>query len=437
MARSINPVQDSKTPEKERRYLRDEHENKKVIITSAYCESRTSTNNTYWHGTYTLEHTGRKLYRVPRKLLVWLDGKAKVFVDNELLSWKKRINTQNGHYSKCTSPQFNLHRTKFIKHCLKSAGSTTVDGYHADLLNHVFPFFIGKLHINNANKWSNHYHQFDDFLESRLNSADARNSVRTSLTLYLKFLYKIRLVKREDLPPREKIRRTKENSPVIPGNLPEHEDILQWLKSLPSGYNRWTISMLAIFGVRISEALVAIPEHFIGEKQLELQKQRNDIVKEALSETYKNVKISMFFWVNMAKKRELRKSTIRNLLPEPSSTPKAGDYTVCCTYPPYAEFIVDMISNSEHIPKPDDKQSQDEARSFLVSSKPITLIYPFNEYRLHDFRRLVITLQSFDFSLEFVSKIYHEDLQTTKRYFQWGQAERQRQKGTKFSLINT
>ena len=436
MARKVKPAQSAETPPEQRTYFnpRKHRDTAGLGIASVYPDDRGNKNPRYWHAGYVL--TGeRKTNRVPRSQLVWLDGKPREFLVVELENWAKRVNLTAGQVGQCVPDFFRKHRLKFLKHCGKTASASTIDGYHSNLTNHVFPFFVQKLELKDPNKWAEHFRDWDEYLETRLETNYSRNAVRTAMRVYLQFLFRNKELKVYIQPLRDREKRTTKESVQIPGELPYWSDIAAWLQSLPPGRHRWVIAMCAMFGVRISEALAVTPEFLLGEDDLKDQADRNDIIKVAQA---KAKYVAAFLMVTKAQKKKLRDTEIRKHLGAASDLPKAGDYTTCCTSRELGILLEEMVGAEEWAIKPEDDEAttHDSVRRFLKKQKALSGAYPFPAYGFHDFRRLVITLQCFDFSgIEIVSEMHHEDAKTTKRYYQWALAQRKRKAGTKFRAI--
>ncbi|MFK7824846.1 MAG: hypothetical protein AB8G05_11855 [Oligoflexales bacterium] len=157
-------------------------------------------------------------------------------------------------------PDFFLrHQAEFIKWCHKTARQSTVQSYLALLAQHVFPFFTIRMRENDVKKWSRLIPDFNRFIEAKMKTARSRNTTRTALRRYLKFLI-YRGVLTEYPTILNEPENSKNQEKILPGDkLPDWSKINSWISTLLRGRSRWVITLCAAFGIRVSEALAVQP----------------------------------------------------------------------------------------------------------------------------------------------------------------------------------
>jgi integrase len=425
LERTSKSRQDATT--RDRTYLRLEHQapGPAFAITSVWFERRGKKKQVCT--SYKL--LGDGIYRTPRSLSIWLDDKDDVFIAKELENWKAKVN-QETDFASAHFPDFFLRqRTDFLKWCAKSAKPITIEGYLFFLGRFVFPFFVQRMREPSPERWKGSYQEWDEHISRSLASQSARNRARTALRRYLKYLKAKGHVEAPILPSNETSRKPQREGDVLPGELPDWGHVRDWLVSLPPGKARWIVTICAAFGVRISEAMAAQPEHLIGEAHLEEIQRTNDLIRKA-HETGPAV---AFLSVIEARKRRIRDVSIVRAIGDVDDDPKTGPYLACCTSSELAELIVQLIMNGEH----EGPASYDLAYRFIKEQTDLDPSYPFSLYSPHDFRRLHITLQTFEFQSFFiVAQLHgHSSEETTKKYYQWGLARRQKKTGLAFTPI--
>ncbi|MFK7824845.1 MAG: hypothetical protein AB8G05_11850 [Oligoflexales bacterium] len=152
----------------------------------------------------------------------------------------------------------------------------------------------------------------------------------------------------------------------------------------------------------------------VGKKQIEQYLETNPLIK-SIKETDLP---KLFLHVEIAKKAKISNLAILRSIGGESDDPKTGPYIACCTSGELAKFLVGMVKLKEY---QNDEVTYDQVAKFLESQSNLDSNYPFNLYSLHDFRRLHITIQTFEFNDFFkVSQVHgHKDITTTQRYYQW------------------
>lgn len=413
---------------RDRSYFRFEHQGSGPLlaITSVWFERRGKGRQV--SVSYKL-FTG-ELYRTPRSLSDWLDDKDELFIKKELDGWRDRVNLA-ADYSSVHFPDFFLRqRTDFLRWLHRGgAKPSTIEGYLYNLGRFVFPFFVMKLRLEGPVKWSSSYPDWENHLFNRTSALHSRNRAKTALRRYLRFLEAKGHLQNPPTPRNENFRRMRREGSVLPGELPEWQHVHDWIASLPPGRCRWVLTMCAAFGVRVSEALATKPEDLIGSDHLEQVQKTNDVVRKAVQSDV----ACAFLNVNEAKKKKIYDVHVLRTLGETDEDPKTGPYIACCTAMPLAELIESMLVSGEF----EGDVNYDAVYGFLREQTNVDETYPFSEYSTHDFRRLHITLQTFEFQSFFlVAQLHgHSSEDTTKKYYQWGLARRQRKANVMFRPI--
>lgn len=211
------------------------------------------------------------------------------------------------------------------------------------------------------------------------------------------------------------------------------------MRSLPPGRYRFVRTVSKAFGLRVSEALAVTLDDFIGEESRDELLAQGGFVSQMVE---KNLGL-LFLSVNKANKKPIPKELIRMLGEEPSNAPKSGPYTACCTNKSIAIFLREMINAGEHeqpLTRDEIYKTKDKMR---VDDSP----FKFDQYNPHDDRRLNITLQCLDLSMdvtdvvETVCMLHGQSSRDVfGKYFQWGLTQRRRQKradGRELRLFGT
>lgn len=258
-------IQDETT--KNRNYFRKEHTlpGPPIILSSVWWVFRGKQNQV--HVSYKVLGEGQ--FRSPRKLCKWLDGKPPEFITHELNLWKERVNRVSDSPDAYLPDFFLKHQTEFIKWCHKTARQSTVQSYLGLLAQHVFPFFTIRMRESDVRKWGKLISEYNRFIEHKIKTVRSRNTARTALRRYLKFLiYKGALSEMPTILNEAESLKAQEK--VLPGDkLPSWVHIHRWISSLPRGRSRWVITLCAAFGIWVSEALAARPGDLIGKAQLD------------------------------------------------------------------------------------------------------------------------------------------------------------------------
>ena len=397
-----------------------------LVITSVWYERRGKKGNV----SVLYKLLGEGIYRSPRELTVWFDNKESEFITKELENWKGRVNLETD-FTDAFFPDFFLReRTAFLRWLCKTAKPITIEGYLFLLGRFVFPFFVQKMREMSPHRWKDSYPEWDQFISKAITTSAGRNRARTALRRYLKFLKAKGNMDSPVLPSNENERRVHREGEILPGELPDWKQLTDWLKSLPPGKARWIVTMCAAFGIRISEACVAMPEHLIGQGHLEEIQRVNDIIRKAVDTNL----VSAFLTVNEAKKRQIKDINVLNTVGDADEDPKTGPYIACCSSIELANFIVHLIETKEY----EGQASSHFVYRFIKGQANLDPAYPFSAYSPHDFRRLHITLQAFELQSFFiVAQLHgHSSEETTKRYYQWGLSRRQKKAGLTFSPIS-
>jgi len=366
----------------------------------------------------------RKQYRTPRWKTAWFDSisleKCKLAVDQ----WKKSNNNSMGVGN--LAPTFYLnHRREYIKWLNNTAKHTTIQNYEQALKHYIFPYFVERLGLSNPKQWNQDVvDKWDAFLSEHIKKATSRNRVRTAFRRYLKFLKRNVLIKTIPQIFDEATRRdTKET--IIPGDLPEWGDVVFWLKGLPAGRYRFIRAISMGFGIRVSEAFAVEPDDFFGYESKKQIMARNDFVSRLVEKELG----SLFLYVNKADKKRVNKDIVR-IIGEQDNDPKTGPYTACCTCEELAAFIGEMIEDGEHL----EELSRDDVYKIIYALPVDKSSFLFNQYRPHDDRRLNITLQCLDLSMDIndvveICTLLHgqSSREVFGRYFQWGLTQRRKQ----------
>jgi integrase len=415
-------------------FFKEDHEKSGLLITWADAVDR---GNGSISILYKVQND-KKQHRCPRWKTVWLDGKGLDYAKLVVSNWKNGNNNSLGKGS--LFPDFYIqHRKDFLKWLHNSAGHTTIEGYENALKQYVFPYLVGRLELTSPKKWNlEAIAKWEAFLCDQELTVNSRNRKRTAFRRYLKFLKRRNIIKVVPQIFDETVKRTSIETP-IPGELPEWTDVVKWLKGLPAGRYRFVRTIGMAFGLRISEAMAIEYEDFIGAGAEEFQTKRNDFISKIIDKELG----ALFLNVNRANKRIVSKELINLIGEDQDTTPKSGQYTACCTNTDIAEFILEMIENDEH----NMELSKDEVYRIKDKMPVDTSPYKFHQYCPHDDRRLNITLQCLDLSMDISDVIEiccllhgQSSRDVFNRYFQWGQMQRRKKniaKGEKLKLFKT
>jgi hypothetical protein len=422
---------DKKVKSRPSNYFRPDHEHKGHFVawTNAYDRADGQISVCY------KLQGDRKQYRTPRWKTAWFDDKGLEQCKLAVEQWKKSNNNSMGVGN--LIPSFYLkHRRDYIKWLNNTAKHTTIYQYEQTLRQYVFPYFVDRLDLKRPKQWNQDViDKWDAFLSEHIKQATSRNRKRTAFRRYLKFLKRNGEIKIVPQIFDEATRRdTKET--VIPGELPEWKDVIAWLKKLPAGRYRFIRAVSMGFGIRISEAFAIEYDDFFGEESEKIINSRNDFISRLVEKELG----ALFLYVNKADKKKVSKEITR-ILGEQDNDPKTGPYTACCTSVELAEFIHKMMENGEHL----EELSRDEVYKIIYALPVDDSPYLFNQYRPHDDRRLNITLQCLDLSMDIsdvveICTLLHgqSSREVFGRYFQWGLTQRRKQqskRGKKLSIF--
>lgn len=396
-----------------------------LVITSVWFHRRGKQRQVYVG--YKLLYEGK--FRAPRNLSAWLDDKDDAFIGKEVEEWQRRVNQDTDHIDEYFPDFFLKHRPEFLRWCKKTAEPQTIEGYLSYLGRYVFPFFIQRLREPSPQKWGDHLTRWQEYLATKIQTPRGRNIVRTAFRRYLKFLKDRGAVKVLNLPINENERRLHREGEQLPGDLPQWNDVYDWLVTLPAGRHRWVITLCAAFGVRVSEALAARHTDLIGSELLVDIERTNDIVRQCVQKDL----VVGFLNVYEAQKRKVSNEVVKRTIGDAKDDPKSGPYVAACSNGRLAGLIVDMIHRKEY----EGDANSDDIRKAIKVQADVKPEYPFSSYTPHDFRRLHITLQVFDLESFFlVSQVHgHASEETTKKYYQWGLAQRRKKSSAVFTPI--
>ena len=399
-------------------FFKKEHENQGHYVTWADAIDRG--NNTI-SVLYKIQGEEKQI-RTPRWKTAWFDDKG---LDNAKLAveeWKKSNNNSTGKGK--LLPGFYLKQRKsFLKWLSNTTRPSTIAGYEAALEQYVFPFMVDHLSLSEPKKWTQESIQkWDSSLGNHIPEASSRNRKRTAFNRYLRFLFHKNEIKVIPQILFESVRRSTKET-IIPGDLPQWTDAVNWLKTLPSGRFRFIRAVSIGFGLRISEAFAIEEDDFIGGDYKEDLLVRNNFVSRLVEKGIG----ALFLEVTKAEKKKVPLDILKILGQEENDEPKSGPYTACCTSKEMAEFIIKLISNGEHKEEMFiEKVYKDKANLPQDSSG-----FKFHEYNPHDDRRLNITLQCLDMStdvndfVEICCQLHGQSSRDVfSRYFQWGQMQR-------------
>lgn len=127
------------------------------------------------------------------------------------------------------------------------------------------------------------------------------------------------------------------------------------------------------------------------------------------------------------------------LLGKQSTDPKSGPYTACCTSLEMAELIVKMIEDKEHL----EELTIDQVYKLKKEMPVDPSKFNFHLYNPHDDRRLNITLQMMDLTVDNAVELccmFHgqSSREVFLKYFQWGVLQRRskcRVEGSKLTVF--
>lgn len=378
----------------------------------------------------------RKKHWAPRSKTVWLDEKGLDYARMVVSRWKEANQKSIG--SSVPTPQFYLsHRKEYLKFLYNTAGHSTIQGYEKALLQYVFPYFIERLELDHPRKWTQDIiKQWDAILADHLETANSRNRKRTALRRYLDFLFRKNIIKTFPTILGESVIRKTQETP-IPGELPHRDDVVAWLRKQPPGRYRFVRAVSKAFGLRVSESLAVTLDDFIGEESRDELMAQGGFVAQLIEKKLGH----LFLSVNKATKKTVPRELVRMLGEEQSNDPKSGPYTACCTSKDMAVLINDMIIAGEH----EQPLTKDEIYKIKEKTPIDESPFRFDQYNPHDDRRLNITLQCLDLSMDISDVVETACMlhgQSSRdvfgKYFQWGLTQRRKQKragGKKLKLF--
>ncbi|POB13871.1 hypothetical protein C0Z22_07365 [Halobacteriovorax sp. DA5] len=399
-------------------YFKKEHENKGLYITWASPVDRGGGQISV---AYKIQGE-KKQFRTPRHKTVWMDEFDIEYCKVIIEEWKNGNNNSLGRGN--LEPSFYIaHKVEFLNWLSKTCKHSTIYGYDRSLRMYSFPFLVEKLQLLHPKQWDvKSIERWEIFMSSQDLSSSSRNRHKSALRRYLRFLKlkgEIKVVPQILNEPESRESREK----ILPGELPEWDDVVGWIKGLPRGRYRFIMAICAGFGVRISEACAVTRRNFLGIKSSLYIDKKNDYIK-----TIKDAGLgALFLYVDTAIKAPVGADIIK-VLGEPDNDPKTGPYTACCTNQEMANLIIEMIKNKEH----QMQMTKEQITKEIASLPRDNSIFKFDQYRSHDYRRLNITLQSMDLDLESNVEICcrthgHSSREMFLRYFQWGLTQRRNQ----------
>lgn len=320
----------------------------------------------------------RQLHKCPRGLSAWLDGLDDSFIKEEIAAFRSRVNLQ----SKFDLPAFYVkQKRRMVDHFLKSAKGTTVSGYVGHIENHILPFFF-KLKQDDFKSWNAHYFEFEDHLTDKGLNLNTRNLIKSSLRRFPKYQERQAKSGKLDLPRNEVHRKKHKEGKRLPGErLPSENETVEWLQTLPPGRTRFVISNMAIFGVRISDALDRMSYDLIGADNVEQIPEGT--FEKTLLRQYEPT--AMLRVATADKRRQMRKDVkkIVSGSEEDDCAPKGGPYIAATFNMEMAQWLSELVANGE------DKGTTDYGQ--VVSAIRDSKHPLFSMYNPHDFRRLNIT----------------------------------------------
>jgi len=402
-------------------FFREDHENKGSIISWSDIIDR---GNGRKYVLYKL-YGEKNQFRCPRWKTAWMDSKSLEASKKIVSDWKMSNNNSIGRGN--LIPEFYVnHRVEYIKWLANTSKHSTISGYERFLRMYIFPFFYERLELKSPKKWDlDSIARWEVCLCEHLNKASSRNRARTALRRYFKFLKFKNEIKIIPQIYDEAVRRDSRET-IIPGALPNWDDVLRWLRSLPKGRYRFVKTICVAFGLRISEADAIEVEDFIGAESEEHIDIKNDFIKKIKD---KNLG-ALFLYVNKANKKRVSSDLIR-ILGKQDNEPKSGPYTACCTNKEVALFILEMIQNEEHLMA----LKKDQIYKIIKNLPMDYSEYKFHEYKPHDDRRLNITLQCLDLDIddrvEICCQLHGQSSRDVFfKYFQWGLMQKRKQSNT-------
>lgn len=357
----------------------------------------------------------KKLFTSPSSLTNWMVGRDLAYINNEIQRWKNFNNENVGSYKTIYPEFFRRHELEFLK--FLKVRSSTADGYYRLLGKYIFSFFIGKLDEYNVNRWSDHYVEFRKFLENSGLSSVSINKVYAAMRRYFDFLIWKGEYKFLYDPINEAIKNQGKSQISLPGILPKWQDLYQFILSLPRGRERWVMTLMSSFGLRVSEALAADRYDLLGKTEIEEELRNNDLINGVVSR-HKNC--FLFLSCKKAYKRDISYDVVRKAI-EIDEDPKTGHYYAVCTHLDFANLLIDMINSGED--ELGDEVTYDSLVRYLQSNSGTYDVNPefmFEKWTMHDFRRSSVTLKLIEWNdLKDVGLVHgHKSLTTTERYNQ-------------------
>lgn len=382
-------------------YFKPTHRNSLYII-SAWFERRGNKNQV--HVSYQIKD-GK--FRTPRQQCKHLDNKEDALITRELRRWKDRVNGTPGlSAERSPLPSYLKHRSYYIKWLARTATSSTINNYIHDLETHCFGYFYGIRSIDKVEKFPKFYSEWITWLQKTGKASKTIKHCVQALRKYIAFLSYQKGYSAIPLPVSPPL---KKEEASLPGNLlPGWEEIVIWLKSLPPGPERWAITLMAAFGIRVSESLAMTRSNLFGKKDVD-QLTTNQLIQHVVSKHNP----LLFLAVDVAVKQNIADKNVI-LYTQFTNKPKTGSYISACYNREIAVFIQKLVKNHEY----EGTTTKDKTRKAIRQSRHPIL----SQYSNHDLRGLNITLQAIDIrDFEIVSRLHgHKSVQVTQGYYKLG-----------------
>ncbi len=351
----------------------------------------------------------RKIFKSPRNLTRWLDGLHIDKIKEELELWTRRENGWDNSLEQALSQTYLEHRVRFLR-WLSAGGKTksgTLANYEAHLARYIFPYF--RKYRLKENQWGENLGKWSAWLATHPLETETRNRIRTAMRRWLKYGIHFGLWNTV-VPTDERSNKSRDKRPIPFDYLPTHKEVIQILQSLDPSRERWILTMVAGFGVRVSEALSMTNANIIGKSQLATDASSATFAAN-YAKKYANTANKPMLMMDVNERvQDGDDEIIRIVKQEDDIEPKSGPYVAVCTDLDTARFIQTLVKGREF-----DLQLSGSLYDIFDS-----LSDGYDEWRYHHFRKWHETWLGLGWGEEDAARCHgHSRIVSTKHYIQW------------------
>ena len=195
----------------------------------------------------------------------------------------------------------------------------------------------------------------------------------------------------------------------------------------------WIVTLIAIFGVRIGEAMARTTGDLIGDADTDSLLAYEDLIKQAMQ----TCQPKAFLIVDTAIKKPIRNKELARQHGEAEDDPKSGPYVAACLNMKLAEFLVEVIERRSEKDEPVYTEQDYPVLYHRVAEAIRNSVSPvFNKFSPHDFRRLSTTMKIMQVpEFHLIGRLHGHSAETSKKYHQQGLEMNRVSSGRKFKPI--